>query len=102
MKTLIAYATIAISTVLFTFGPAHAFFDNGDFVQDGRNNGEFSSRGNAEGRGTANFTMSFSGSATTKGDFDANGMTQNLFDNNTRSYRPYYYPHNYEFPAEAK
>lgn len=98
MKTLIAYATIAISTVLFTFGPAHAFFNHGDFVQDGRNNGEFNSKGNSEARGTANFTMSFSGSGTTKGDFDANGMTQNMFDSKSYEYRPYYYP--YSAPAE--
>lgn len=88
-----AYSVIALGTVLLTFGPAHAFFnDNGDFVQDGRNNGQFNTKGNGEARGTANFTMSFSGSGTTKGDFVADGATQNMFDNNTRSYRPYYYP----------
>ena len=96
MKTLIAYATIAISTVLFTFGPAHAFMDDGSFVQDGRNNGEAQMKGNAEGRGVATFSMNFSASANTKGNFDADGMTQNMFDNNTRSYRPYYYPYSAE------
>ena len=98
MKTLIAYATIVISTVLFTFGPAHAFMDDGSFVQDARNNGEAQMKGNGEARGTANFTMSFSGSGTTKGNFDADSATQNMFDNNTRSYRPYYYP--YPAPVE--
>ena len=101
MKTLIAYATITISTVLFTFGPAHAFMNDG-FVTNGNNNAQFDSKGDAEARGTANFTMSFSGSGTTKGNFDANGATQNLVDGRD-VYRPPYYGHpNYNFPAEAK
>ena len=100
MKTLIAYATIAISTVLFTFGPAHAFMDDGSFVQDGRNNGEAQMKGNAEGRGVATFSMNFSASANTKGNFDADGMTQNLVDGRDVYRPPYYGTRNYNFPAE--
>ena len=79
MKNLIAYSTIALSTVLFTFGPAHAFFDDGN----GNTAGGASStmNGDAEARGSANFTMSFSASGQTKGNIDADGegSMQNMF-----------------------
>jgi hypothetical protein len=92
MKTLIAYATIAISTVLFTFGPAHAFMNDTNGNHSGGANAQMN--GDAEARGTANFTMSFSGSATTKGNFDADAESdmQNMFSGNDYKYRPYYYP----------
>jgi hypothetical protein len=99
MKTLIAYAVIATSAVLFTFGPAHAFMNDG-FVTNGNNNAQFDSKGDAEARGTANFTMSFSGSGTTKGNFNANGATQNLIDGRDVYRPPYYGNPNYNFPAE--
>jgi len=91
MKNLVAYATIVMGTVMFTFGPAHAFINDGDLMQDARNSGNGQVNGNAEGRGVATFSMNFSASANTKGNFDADGMTQNMFDTNTRSQRPYYY-----------
>jgi hypothetical protein len=88
MKTLIAYSTIALSTVLFTFGPAHAFIDDGNTNTAGGADAQMN--GNAEGRGVATFSMNFSASANTKADFDAdgNGSMQNMF---AGEQRPYYY-----------
>lgn len=88
MKTLIAYSTIALSTVLFTFGPAHAFIDDGNTNAAGGADAQMN--GNAEGRGVATFSMNFSASANTKADFDAdgNGSMQNMF---AGEQRPYYY-----------
>ena len=88
MKTLIAYTTIALSTVLFTFGPAHAFFDDGNGNQAGGANAKMHS--DAEGRGVATFSMNFSASANTKGNFDAegDGSMQNMF---AGEQQPYYY-----------
>lgn len=90
MKNLIAYSTIALGTVLFTFGPAHAYFvqDDTNVNHSGGMNGN--AKGDAEARGTANFTMSFSGSATTKGNFIADGDAdmQNMFSGEDR---PVYY-----------
>jgi hypothetical protein len=88
MKTLIAYTTIALSTVLFTFGPAHAFFDDGNGNTAGGANAEMN--GDAEGRGVATFSMNFSASANTKANFDADadGSMQNMF---AGEQQPYYY-----------
>jgi hypothetical protein len=88
MKNLIAYSAIAMGTVLFTFGPAHAFMDDAN----GNTAGGASStvKGDAEAKATANFTMSFSGSARTTGNIDADGegSMQNMF---AGEQRPYYY-----------
>ena len=88
MKTLIAYTTIALSTVLFTFGPAHAFFDDSNGNHSGGANAKMN--GDAEGRGVATFSMNFSASANTKANFDADGegSMQNMF---AGEQRPYYY-----------
>ena len=92
MKTLIAYSTIALSTVLFTFGPAHAFMEDTNGNHSGGANGQMN--GNGEGRGVATFSMNFSASANTKGNFYADGESnmQNMFSGNDYRYRPYYYP----------
>ena len=88
MKTLFAYTTIALSTVLFTFGPAHAFFDDGNGNTAAGTNAQVN--GDAEGRGVATFSMNFSASANTKANFDADGegSMQNMF---AGEQRPYYY-----------
>jgi len=88
MKNLIAYSTIALSTVLFTFGPAHAFMEDTNGNHSGGANGQMN--GNAEGRGVATFSMNFSASANTKGNFDADGegSMQNMF---TGQNEPVYY-----------
>jgi hypothetical protein len=86
MKNLIAYSTIAMGITLFTFGPAHAFFND---VQDTAQamNGGGEVNGDAKARGVATFSMNFSASANTEGNFDAKG------DANGNSYgygSPYY------------
>ena len=94
MKNLIAYSTIALGTVLFTFGPAHAFFDDSNGNHSGGANAKMN--GDAEGRGVATFSMNFSASANTKANFDADGegSMQNMF---TGQNEPVYYyrPENY-------
>jgi hypothetical protein len=70
MKTLIAYSTIALGTVLFTFGPAHAFFDDGN----GNTAGGIASSttGNATGEGEGTFGMTFEGNGSTSGSLNGN------------------------------
>jgi hypothetical protein len=88
MKNLIAYSAIAMGTVLFTFGPAHAFMDDNNSNHAGGANAQMN--GDAEGRGVATFSMNFSASANTKANFDADGegSMQNMFSGENT---PYYY-----------
>jgi hypothetical protein len=90
MKNFIALASIAAGVVAFTFGPAHAFVNDGSTSTNHNGSLESTTIGNGEARGVANFTMSFSGSGTTKGDFKNDGMMQNIFGGQSEE-RPYYY-----------
>ena len=90
MKNLIAYSTLAMGITLFTFGPAHAF------IEDGNSNhvagADATMKSDAKGRGVATFGMNFSASANTEANFDAdgNGDMQNMFSGENREY--YYRP----------
>ena len=92
MKNLIAYSTIALGITLFTFGPAHAFIDDGNGNHSGGANATMNS--DAKGRGVATFNMNFSASANTEANFDADGNAdmQNMFYGENRDY--YYRPVN--------
>ena len=90
MKNLIALTAIALGTVVFTFGPAHAFVNDGSTSTNHNGSAEHTATANATGRGVATFGMNFSASANTTGDFKNDGMMQNIFGGQSED-RPYYY-----------
>ena len=69
-KQFMALTIIATGIIGFTFGPAHAFFDDGN----GNTAGGMTSKsiGNASGEGEGTFGMTFEGSGSTSGAVNGN------------------------------
>jgi hypothetical protein len=70
MKNLIAYSVIAMGTVLFTFGPAHAFFDDNN--SNHAFGGASATKGDATGEAEGTFGMTFEGNGSTSGSLNGN------------------------------